>query len=64
MARKVRLVCTILLVLYVCARMPFPLLVIPLVGCTVIHVANTLEEIKNEKKNKKKKVTKKKSAKS
>lgn len=62
MARKVRLVCTILLVLYVIGRMPFPLLVIPLVGCTVIFVANELEDIKHEKKGKKrnKKVTKKK----
>lgn len=61
MARKVRLVCLILLVLYVCGRFPFPLLVIPLVGCTIIHIANEVEEMKHEKKSKKrnKKVTKK-----
>ena len=64
MAKKVRLVCTILLVLYVCARMPFPLLVIPLIGCLVVHVSKELEDMRNEKKNKKKKVAKKKSAKS
>jgi hypothetical protein len=43
--------------------MPFPLLVIPLVGCMVIHDINEYKEIKNEQKNNKrhKKVTKKKS---
>lgn len=61
MARKVRLVCLILLVLYICGRMPFPLLVIPLVGATIIHIVNEVEDMKHEKKGKKrnKKVTKK-----
>lgn len=64
MARKVRLVCLILLVLYICGRMPFPLLVIPLIGCTIVYICNEVEDIKHEKKGKKrnKKVTKKKSA--
>ena len=61
MARKVRLVCIILLVLYVCSRIPTPLVVIPLIGCLVVHVSKELEEIKNDKaknKNRRKKVTK------
>lgn len=64
MAKKVRLVCLILMVLYVCARIPTPLVVIPLIGCLVIHVSKEVEEMRNEKKNKKKKVVKKKAAKS
>ena len=55
MAKKVRLVCLVLIVLYICGRMPFPLLVIPLVGCTIIHVCKEVEEMKNETKSKKKK---------
>ena len=53
LARKVRLICTILIVLYIVGRMPFPLLVIPLVGATVIHICNEVEEMKNEGKSKK-----------
>lgn len=60
-ARKVQLICLVILVLYIVGRMPFPLLVIPLVGCTVIHVANEIGEMKNDKaknKNRSKKVKK------
>lgn len=62
MGRKVRLVCMILLVLYICGRMPFPLLVIPLIGCTVVWATNEVKEIRNDGKKKRKrnkKVTKK-----
>ena len=55
LARKVRLICVILIVLYIVGRMPFPLLVIPLVGATVIHICNEVEEIRNEKSNKRNK---------
>lgn len=30
--------------------MPFPLLVIPLIGCTVVWATNEVKEIKNESK--------------
>ena len=61
MARKVKLVCLILMILYVIGRFPVPLLVIPLVGCTVVYVSNEIQEMKNEKQGKKrnKKVAKK-----
>jgi len=64
LARIVKLICLCLMVLYICGRMPIPLIVIPLIGCTVIHVSNEVKEIKDEKKNNRKrnkKVTKKKS---
>ena len=61
LARKVRLICVVLIVLYIVGRMPFPLLVIPLVGATVIHICNEVEEIRNEKQGKKKKKVAKKS---
>ena len=49
------------MVLYIIGRMPFPLLVIPLVGCTVMYVMNEIKEIRSETKSKKKKkITKKK----
>ena len=60
MSRTVKLICLDLIVLYLIGRMPLPLLVIPLVGCMVIHNINEIKEIKNETKSKKKKkVTKK-----
>lgn len=60
LARKVRLICVVLIVLYIVGRMPFPLLVIPLVGATIIHICNEMEEIRNEKgKKRNKKVVKK-----
>jgi len=59
--RIVRLICLDLIVLYIIGRLPFPLLVIPMVGCAVVYTINEVKEIKNEKKSKKrnKKVTKK-----
>ena len=61
MARKVKLVCLIFMILYVIGRFPVPFLVIPLVGCTVVYVSNEIQEMKNEKQGKKrnKKVAKK-----
>lgn len=64
MGRIVRLICLDLIVLYIIGRLPFPLLVIPMVGCAVVYTINEVKEIKNEKKNnrkrhKAKKVTKK-----
>ena len=64
MGRIVRLICLDLIVLYIIGRLPFPLLVIPMVGCAVVYTINEIKEIKNEKKNnrkrhKAKKVTKK-----
>lgn len=61
MSRTVKLICLDLIILYLIGRMPFPLLVIPLVGCMVIHNINEIREIRNEQKNSKrhKKVTKK-----
>lgn len=53
LARKIRLACTILMVLYTCSRLPFPLLVIPLCGLTIVHASKELEEIRNESKGKK-----------
>jgi hypothetical protein len=49
MARVVKLICLSLMILYVIGRFPVPLLVIPLVGCTVIYISNEVEEIKSEK---------------
>ena len=63
MARIVKLICLCLMVLYICGRMPIPLLVIPLIGCTVIYVSNEIKEIKDETKSKKKKKVVKKSTK-
>ena len=61
LARKVKLVCLILMILYIIGRFPVPLLVIPLVGCTVVYVSNEIQEMKDEKQSKKrnKKVAKK-----
>lgn len=61
LARKVKLVCLILMILYIIGRFPVPLLVIPLVGCTVVYVSNEIQEMKNEKQGKKKKKVAKKS---
>lgn len=61
LARKVKLVCLILMILYVIGRFPVPLLVIPLVGCTVVYVSNEIQEMRNEKQGKKKKKVAKKS---
>lgn len=52
MARTVKLICMILMILYIIGRMPIPLLVIPLVGCSIIYISNEIEEIRDEKKNK------------
>lgn len=57
-ARIVKLVCLCLIVLYVIGRLPIPLLVIPLVGCTVVYVTNEIKEIRDEKQSKKKKKVK------
>jgi hypothetical protein len=43
----------ILMILYIIGRMPIPLLVIPLVGCSIIYISNEIKEIRDEKKNKK-----------
>lgn len=51
------------MILYVIGRFPVPLLVIPLVGCTVVYVSNEIQEMKNEKQGKKKKKVAKKSTK-
>ena len=59
MKRTVKLVCLILVVLYLISRFPFPLLVIPLVGVMVVHVSNEIKEIRDEKQSKKKKKVKK-----
>ena len=61
LARKVKLVCLILMILYIIGRFPVPLLVIPLVGCTIVHVSNEIQEMKDEKQGKKKKKVAKKS---
>lgn len=61
LARKVKLVCLILMILYVIGRFPVPLLVIPLVGCTIVYVSNEIQEMKDEKQGKKKKKVAKKS---
>lgn len=53
MARTVKLICMILMILYIIGRMPIPLLVIPLVGCSIIYISNEIKEIRDEKKNKK-----------
>lgn len=63
MGRIVRLICLDLIVLYIIGRLPFPLLVIPMVGCAVVYTINEIKEIRNEKKkrnkrHKAKKVTK------
>ena len=63
MRRIVRLICLDLIVLYIIGRLPFPLLVIPMVGCAVVYTINEAKEIRNEKKkrnkrHKAKKVTK------
>ena len=63
LARKVKLVCLILMILYIIGRFPVPLLVIPLVGCTVVYVSNEIQEMKDEKQSKKKKKVAKKSTK-
>jgi uncharacterized membrane protein YciS (DUF1049 family) len=49
------------MILYIIGRFPVPLLVIPLVGCTVVYVSNEIQEMKDEKQSKKrnKKVAKK-----
>lgn len=53
MARTVKLICIILMILYIIGRVPIPLLVIPLVGCSIIYISNEIKEIRDEKKNKK-----------
>lgn len=59
-ARVIKLICLDLIILYLIGRMPFPLLVIPMVGCMVIHNMNEIREIQDEKQaNRKKKVKKK-----
>ena len=59
-ARVIKLICLDLIILYLIGRMPFPLLVIPMVGCAVIYNMNTIKEIRDEKQaNRKKKVKKK-----
>lgn len=59
-ARVIKLICLDLIILYLISRMPFPLLVIPMVGCMVIHNMNEIREMRNEKQtNRKKKVKKK-----
>ena len=59
-ARVIKLICLDLFILYLIGRMPFPLLVIPMVGCAVIHNMNTIKELRDEKQaNRKKKVKKK-----
>lgn len=58
------MICLDLIVLYIVGRLPFPLLVIPMVGCAVVYTINEVKEIKDEKKKRNKrnkKVTKKKS---
>lgn len=58
-ARVIKLICLDLIILYLIGRMPFPLLVIPMVGCMVIHNMNEIKEIRDEKQaNRKKKVKK------
>ena len=50
MARTVRLITLDILIFYLMARLPIPLLVIPLVGCMVVFNINEIKEIKHEKK--------------
>ena len=59
-ARVIKLICLDLIILYLISRMPFPLLVIPMVGCVVIYNMNEIKGVKDEKQaNRKKKVKKK-----
>lgn len=62
-SRIVRLVCLDLVILYLVTRLPLPLLVIPLIGCSVIYNMKEVQEIKNDKtkntKGKKKSIKKK-----
>lgn len=54
MARTVRLITLDILIFYLMARLPIPLLVIPLVGCMVVFNINEIKEIKHENKSKNK----------
>lgn len=52
MARTVRLITLDILIFYLMARLPIPLLVIPLVGCMVVFNINEIKEIEHENKKK------------
>ena len=54
MARTVRLITLDILIFYLMARLPIPLLVIPLVGCMVVFNINEIKEIRNANKSKNK----------
>lgn len=51
--RVIKIVGMIFMVLYIMARFPVPLVVIPLIGMTAIWVSNEVEEIKDERHKKK-----------
>ena len=51
--RIIKIICMICMILYVMARFPVPLVVVPLIGMTAIWVSNEVEEIKDERHKKK-----------
>lgn len=51
--RVIKIVCMVIMIFYVMARFPVPLVVIPLIGMTALWISNEVEEIKDEKHKKK-----------